>query len=425
MLKISNDLLRKLTIGILVLMIISIFFGESSSNSKEIGETIFWFHARSVLSFAMLLLLVFTISIVRTKEILVNFKSRKDLLILSLIFISLVLGFVNSDNYGYIFQRMQIKIPFLILPLCAGTLFIDRKGFQTILFVFLMFTFSLAIYTFINYIINFNQINASYLNSKVMPSPINHIRFSILLTLATYSSLYLLKNNYKQFKYVEPVLIFAGIFLFVFIHLYSVRSGIIALYAVVFTEILIYIIRTKSYKKGLFLFLVFIFGCISIFTFSPTLKNKIINTKNDISIYNNKGNANYNSLSTRLISYEIAIDLFKENVFFGCGLGDLEIKNTKLFKEKFPEIETPIIPHNEFLYYLASMGVIGFLTFGFCFFFPLFYNKNYKNDFLLMVYIVLFLSFMTEPMIENQLGVAVTIIFITLPLMIKKEERFQ
>ncbi len=425
MLKISNDLLRKLTIGILVLMIISIFFGESSSNSKEIGETIFWFHARSVLSFAMLLLLVFTISIVRTKEILVNFKSRKDLLILSLIFISLVLGFVNSDNYGYIFQRMQIKVPFLILPLCASSLNIDRKGFQTILFVFMLFTFSLATYTFINYIINFDVINAAYLNSKVMPSPINHVRFSILLALATYSSYFLLKTNYNRFKYIKTVLVVVGMFLFVFIHLYSVRSGIIAIYAIAFTETLSYMIKTRSFKKGMSFFLVLISCSIIIFMFSPTLKNKVTNTKSDIGIYNSKGNANYNSLSTRLISYQVAIDLFKENVFFGCGLGDLEIKNTKLFKEKFPEIETPIIPHNEFLYYLASMGVVGFLIFIFCFFFPLFYNKNYKNDFLLMVYIVLFLSFMTEPMIENQLGVAVTIIFITLPLMIKKEERFQ
>jgi len=425
MFKISHEIRQKLLGIILCMIVVALFVGESNDNKIFIpGENLKWFHARAILSISMIIFFVFTFIVTDVLKIFKNFLHRKDMLILSMVLVSLFIGFFNSDNYSYIFQRIQIKLPFLILPLCASSFIISRKEFHRILFAFLLMTFFTSIYTFINYIIYFDHINASYLQSKVMPSPINHVRFSILSALATYTSYYLFKQNIKLFRFERIVVLTIGVFLFIFTHIYSVRSGIIALYAMMFLEILVYIFKYKSYKKGFITFITIIISGILMFIFSPSLKNKMINTKQDIAVLQNNGNANYNSLATRFVSYEIAIDLFKENIILGCGLGDLEIKNTKLFNEKYPEIVTPIIPHNEFLYYLASMGLLGIITFSISFFFPLFYKRNYKNEFLLMIYVTLFFSFMTEPMIENQLGVACSIVFIMLPLMVKEDERF-
>ncbi len=108
--------------------------------------------------------------------------------------------------------------------------------------------------------------------------------------------------------------------------------------------------------------------------------------------------------------------ILKKEPFGGCGLGDIKDEMDSFFKIHFPLVETPILPHNQFLFYLAATGIFGFAVFCVTFYFPLFYKRNRQNKILLMQYVVLTLSFMTEPMLETQLGMAYSVLFILLPL---------
>ncbi|MFI5222212.1 MAG: O-antigen ligase family protein [Bacteroidia bacterium] len=431
MFELNPKLKEQIATVIYAIMIVSIYFSSYPSSSlstdssvKLEGENIGWLHAPALLSLSMIVLVLFAFLFTKPKEIFKTFWNDKALFVFSFICIYLLAGFINSDHHSYILQRIQIKLPFLFLALCAAVIKFSRKNYHRLLFIFLLSCTLVALYVFIHYLIYFIQINHAYLNAKVMPTPMNHIRFSILAALAVYTSYYLVKNKAELFRYDKTVIVSLGIFLLFFVHVYSVRSGILALYGITFTELVLLGIR-KSYRQAAII-LVFIFGAgMSTYFLSPTIKNKIVNTRQDIGIYQNNGVANYSSIATRFISYQNSIILWKENILLGCGLGDLEIKNNALFKSRNPEITTPIIPHNEFLYYLASMGIMGVASFVFCFFFPLFYRKNFKNDFLLMAYVMVLLSCLTEPMIETQLGVACTVIFIILPLMARKDESVQ
>lgn len=428
MLPINPVLKERLILFISCLMVAALFVASYPSASLSIdpntpvaGEHLLWPHAPFLLSISMGMLFVFTFLTTPTRLFFSNFFSRKDLLALSFVFIYLFAGFINSAHYDYLFQRLQIKLPFLLLPVCAASISLSKKSFHCILLVFVLCTFIVGLYTFGNYLVYYAEINAAYLKSKVMPTPMNHVRYSILAALAVYTTYYLVRQRAFFSRYIKAIIIFAGIFLFIFIHLYSVRSGILALYAIVCTEIGLFLFKKRAYKKGLIaLSLLFLSGLVAM-SLSPTLKNKLINTQQDLNVYRNSGTANANSLSTRFVSYENAVILFKESPLLGCGLGDLELKNNELFQLHHPDIADPIIPHNEFLYYLAGMGIIGAFAFIFSFFYPLVYQRNYRNEFLLIHYIVLFLSFQTEPMIETQLGVACTLLFIIFPLTLKKE----
>ncbi len=86
------------------------------------------------------------------------------------------------------------------------------------------------------------------------------------------------------------------------------------------------------------------------------------------------------------------------------------------FKIRKPEIETPIIPHNQFLFFMVATGLIGLLLFVCYFYYPLFVNGNYKNPFVAGTFIIMTVAFMTEPMMETQLGMSILFFFLTIEL---------
>lgn len=166
-----------------------------------------------------------------------------------------------------------------------------------------------------------------------------------------------------------------------------------------------------------------IIGCIGIgsFLLSPTMRNKLINTQQDVGVYQQDKDPNFNSLATRMVSYQTALAIFKENIWIGCGQGDLKDKNDELFRANYPTVLTPILPHNQFILYLAATGLIGFLIFTIGFTAPLWRKRGYKLEIIQVGYVILLIAFQFEPMIETQIGVICTLLFVLLPLQFNKQ----
>lgn len=346
------------------------------------------------------------------------FVGNKSYVWLTLSVLVLPLYFLNSSDLQYYGQRLLMRVPFLVLPFAfAGITLLSGRAYQKLLCLFVFLSFVVALGTFVNYLFNIDTINESYLRAQVMPSILNHVRLSIMLAMGAYIAFYLFRERFV-WKFGMERWIFLGIAvsLFLFVHFYSVRSGLIALYAAVFVEIGYYIYKSRNYARAGLILLVLISSLLLAVKFVPTLNNKWINTLADLHVYQTKAYPNFNSLTTRLISYDAAIVIFKESPWFGCGLGDIKNQTDAYFKESYPMIDTPILPHNQFLFCLAAMGIVGLLFFCFTFFYPLFQKRNWSNRILIVHYAILFLSFQTEPMLETQLGVAYSLLFILLPL---------
>jgi len=69
---------------------------------------------------------------------------------------------------------------------------------------------------------------------------------------------------------------------------------------------------------------------------------------------------------TRLVLWDVAWDLFRENPILGVGMGDYEAEATRLAEGR--EIRTAIDAHNIPLHILATRGLVGFLPFVFFWF---------------------------------------------------------
>lgn len=372
-------------------------------------------------SVGMILIALLGISYWVQKENKEVLKANKiPFLILTIGFLALLPSYFYSDNHKYLFEKWQIGIPYLILPLAF--IKIPKLSSKLHYLLYEIYFYCILIiggFAFVFYLLNQQIINQLYLESKVMPTLLSHHpTLSLMLVFAIYCAYWLFLNK-KIYKYEveKKVYVFGGIFLFIFIHVFSVRSGLLALYFVILLELGKLILQKKQYKFGILAGLgIILVGGATLFL-SPTFSNKIANTTQDLNNYQNKGSANNQSLGSRIISYKNSIQIANESGWLlGCGLGDLEDLNLAIFAKEYPDVSKPIIPHNQFLFYLASIGIIGTLIFVFSFYFPLFYQKGYTDSLFFVHMIIMSIGFQFEAPLESQIGVAYSLVFILLPL---------
>jgi len=116
------------------------------------------------------------------------------------------------------------------------------------------------------------------------------------------------------------------------------------------------------------------------------------------------------------------MEICKKNLWVGTGAGDLKTEVHKIYDERFPDIKSKKMPHNQFLSVSAGSGIIGLAIFILAFFFPLFYKKIKPDALFLSLHLIIFASFITENTIENSVGVAFYVFFLLLGIHFLKDK---
>ncbi|MFZ2897723.1 MAG: O-antigen ligase family protein, partial [Saprospiraceae bacterium] len=254
---------------------------------------------------------------------------RPNLMIAIPFLLVLVSGLWSSD-FSYTLERLRIKLPFLVLPWAfAGIPRFSRKEYRLILY-FLIGMMALAcLYVGFNYLLNFDQINQLIGMGKTIPTPSNHIRFSLVLCFAILSGIFLLREGaVLRYSWERRILLVVTVFLFLFIHMLSVRSGLLALYAALFVWLLRYVVLTRRWAVAAVaggLLILLPAGAYQVF---PSLRAKIAYSRWDILQHRQGTGANYSD-SDRLTSLEVGWKVVKEAPVFGVGAGDLKREVTE------------------------------------------------------------------------------------------------
>jgi len=357
-------------------------------------------YARFVVSVSMILLVVLAIVKVR-KESNFNLSSFfKDIPYsgLLLVFAIILLSGINSEDKSEWIDQIRLKLPFLLLPISFYVLkSIDKETHR--------------------FLFDYEAISQRINRGKSIPTPLDHIHYSIILAYATVSSFVLgiLDKN----KLWKRLLFLAGLFLFGFSHFLSVRSGLVLCYAGIATTLVWYVVKNKKYIVGFSVAaLLAILPFVAYHTVDPFHK-KVQYMMWDIEQYQ-KGKGNNYSDSERLMSYEIAIDLIGDAPMLGHGIGDLRPLTTKKHKEKYGTKEKYIYPHNQYLYIGTAVGILGAIVFFFGLLCPLIFTEQ-RNIFLVLIYVMLLLSFLVENTIQRAVITAFFLFFILLNLSLKTE----
>jgi O-antigen ligase len=349
-------------------------------------------------------------------NIIQQFKIYPIFLIITLWFTTVFISGLWSEDIGFWLERVRLRLPFVILPIVFVSLpAFSKRQLYSLFYGFVILMNFISIGVLINYVLHFESINQQIKIGQSVLVPLDHIRFSVALSFATLCGLELWLRNFFWKKAFETQLILGlTLFLFVTLHLLSVRSGLACLYICLIIRILQYIFQNQKYIIGLGLLTILLSIPFAAYKTIPTLNHKINYALWDWKMQQ-QGTGQAYSDSERWISNQIGWAVWKTAPILGVGAGDVRGATEKIYIQKYPNL-IPKEPHNQWLYIGVGTGILGLLTCLVAFFYPLLQGRRYREPLFLMLHLNLFTSFIPESPVEIAIGAAFYAFFVCLYL---------
>lgn len=231
------------------------------------------------------------------------------------------------------------------------------------------------------------------------------VYFSMYLTLAI---LILIEFPFKDKRINWGIIVFLGITILCVLNRAS--------YLILFVLMLYMTIKKikSNYIKVSVLFGL-VTALVSFGNVNPRVKRSIGNIKTflkDDGKDEARRNELINNIDRRILLWNEASDLIKENFYFGLGLGDVEDELDSRFKEKGLTTLIGLNTHNQYLQTMLEVGLIGLLLL-FTMFYFLFKNLSVTYTSILGVGFIILIgvNFMFESMFSRYSGLSFIIFF--------------
>ena len=256
-----------------------------------------------------------------------------------------------------------------------------------------------------HYIADPASMEAAYLKAKVLPTPTDndHIRFSWMVVTAILLGIHCLEYIRRWQRFILIVLM---LLLTAYLHLLAARTGLICLYAAIFTCCCYQLFIRKKWKTGLLIIIVAIAAAWVAYQTMPTLRNRVQYVLYDLQINNSQNpSPGYND-GARMLSIRAGYELAKENPSAGVGFGDLRAAINNWHEQHHPEslAYERFLPANEWMVYAAASGWPGMICFT-AGLFLLLYNCTRRNMVSIALSVSAIIPFIADDSLEGQSGV--------------------
>lgn len=311
--------------------------------------------------------------------------------------------------------HVLLKVPFILLPLAFGFLpAFSPKHLRIFTVSIALMLIAGAIYSSWSFFVSPDFYAEAYIRSKVLPTPAHqdHIRYSLMVALFIIWSVYawpIFKSRLLQIFIGFTILLLAA-----YLHLLAARTGLIVLYLFVILWG-VFVAARKNIMLAVTVFVLLASVAILSVNYIPTLKSRVGYLSYTLILYNRGEISGIYSDMGRLISYDIAYKLIKENPVLGVGVGDMYDEMHAGYDKWYPAVgrELQLLPHNQFVVVALGCGLVGFLLFSWWMFAPLTLVKKGRDGFFFfVVWLSLLVPLLVEPSFEIQFGVFVYLFFI-------------
>lgn len=343
-----------------------------------------------------------------------DYRKNKAWLAISVPFLLVLVSWPWSGDLGYTLERLRIKLPFLVLPFAFAAMPpLRKREVCTILYFLLVVMSVISAYVLVNFAANFEAEMANLGRGGHLTTPSNHIRFSLMLALAILGGGALWTEGFHFAEQKKERNIIGGLtlFLFAFLHVLSVRSGLVSLYIALLAIGAWFVLVKKRYLYGLAGMAGVVLLPIAAYFAVPSFQLKVDYARWDYLQFKQGLGADYPD-SERFASMQVGLQIGQEHLLLGCGAGDLKQAVKRRYEAGHAGSYRYIMPHNQLVTVFAGTGLVGLALFLTGFFFPLFYQKNWRSPLFLALHAVVFSSFFVENTIENNFGVSLYLFFL-------------
>lgn len=337
-----------------------------------------------------------------------------------------IISLLWSSDWAYWGTRFNIRLPFLLLPVAFYLLPRLRwSQYRIISYLYLGTALFACCYALVLYALDFEAINIRIGQGQSLPTRYSHVRFSLQAAFAAVmSGIFYLEHRPVRYVWERWILGGLAVFFFAFVHVMSVRSGLLVMYACIGLLGAMYVVRRRQWLVGAIALAIMIVLPVVAFHMLPSFKQKVGYALYDYEMYRSNGGAGYSD-SQRLMSYQVGWEVFRSAPVIGVGMGDVLYEVNATYDRRYPELrpEARILPHNEYLTHLAGVGVVGTLLFVAAFLWPLLYRKHYRDPVFLALHLIIGLSFLVENTIETAIGTGFYIFFLLMGLHRLQEDK--
>jgi len=336
-------------------------------------------------------------------------KPKYALLFMSFYFLHLI-GLIYTDNLGFGWFDMEIKLSLMVFPLVFFTSRpLEKKDIDQINTLFILGCLISGVYLLLNGLMSYletKDINSFLYGKLSMGYHTSYYSMYLCLSLAIIMFYIFTKWNDISLWKRMLFLVSKPVFLVLIVLLMS-KSGIITLVFVVVITIMYLLFLKKIIQASLLLSAVVILLFTAIHLI-PETKVRIVGT---IDLLLNKSTEiNPNSVEStaeRLLIWPVAIELISEHPLVGVGTGDIRDELIKKYiKKEYSGVQMKgLNVHNQFLQTFAALGLFGFLSIAFGFILPLFYSIKKSNFIYAILILIIIINALTESVLEVQAGV--------------------
>lgn len=325
------------------------------------------------------------------------------------LYLLLVVGIWQTEDWGYFTERLRIKVPLLALPLLwPGLPDFHEKEYGWISGGFAVFMLCVLAGIVVNYGLHFTEIEDMIRRGQPMPVPRNHIRFSLLVALATLLSVGAFRLRAwggRRIWLTVAALLFIGQ------HVLAVRSGLAGAYGGIGVLVLALAWERRTWWPAI----VGLIGLTALpviaYVAVPSFRTKIQYARYELFHRDPSKDTHEYSDEGRLTSLRLGIAVWQDNFWIGTGPGNLRQEMDARYAAVLPGTEGKR-PHNQFVSALAGSGLLGGVTTLGCFLLLAYVGLRERKPVYLAVWTVLFFSCLVENTLETSAGVTLFCLFL-------------
>ena len=323
--------------------------------------------------FLAIFLLILILFIKNSKIEIIPFKEPIYIAFFIFIFLNLISfkqANVISESHAF-FAKIVILFVFFFV---TCTLLINKIiSVSTIVICVVLFAFIANVIALVQVIEKTN--NGQHLTASIGSITGNFANKNLLSSVLflCIPFLFLGLNESKKINYVSIITLFSTFFILIL-----VRTRVVLIASLVFFILIMAFMLFEKYKIKLkylivttIAFFILSFSGFYYFLQKQNLKSTTINGYLDQYFYRLLDSE---TLKTRVLFWKNSIEIFKENWFFGVGLGNWQLVFPKIGLDNFKALDDVVNgettlqrPHNDFIWILCETGILGLFAYLFIF----------------------------------------------------------